>query len=52
MKFPAVFTPISGFGASDCSCPAHLFYFIYRPNMENLLYMIKEETGLTCKLVL
>lgn len=25
--------PMPGFGASDCSCPSHLYYFAERPNL-------------------
>lgn len=45
--FPAGLTPIPGFGASDCKCKSHLFYFAYRPNLANLLHMVWEELHLS-----
>ena len=30
--FPEAGTPIAKFGATDCSCPSHLFYFRTRPS--------------------
>ena len=31
MQFPQVAIPLPGFGASDCRCTAHLFYFSEKP---------------------
>lgn len=31
MALPGVSLPVKKFGASDCSCPAHLFYFEHPP---------------------
>ncbi len=28
---------LAGFGASDCRCPSHLFYFVRRPSLRRLL---------------
>jgi Uri superfamily endonuclease len=25
--------PLAGFGASDCGCPSHLFFFASRPSL-------------------
>jgi len=32
-KMPHVDTPCPGFGATDCSCPAHLFHFRRMPSV-------------------
>lgn len=45
-RFPAGMVPIPGFGASDCKCETHLYYFSYRPNLANLLHSVREELGL------
>lgn len=29
---PGAFIPVPGFGASDCRCPSHLFYYPDRPD--------------------
>lgn len=41
--FPACLQPIPGFGASDCKCKSHLFYFSYRPHLANLVHVVQEE---------
>lgn len=51
-RFPAALIPIAGFGASDCKCTSHLYYFSYRPNMANLIHSIKEEKRLLGEMVL
>ncbi len=33
---PGAILPVRGFGASDCHCPAHLFYFAARPTRDLL----------------
>lgn len=50
--FPAAQIPVPGFGASDCNCLSHLLYFAYRPNLANLLHVVRLETGLTGTTVL
>ncbi len=44
--FPAGQIPVQNFGASDSSCDSHLYYFGFRPNLANLVHMIKEKSGL------
>lgn len=45
-RFPAALIPMKGFGASDCKCISHLYYFSYRPNLANLIHSVKEEKSL------
>lgn len=33
--------PISGFGASDCNCPAHLFYFSGSPDFAHFQKIVQ-----------
>jgi Uri superfamily endonuclease len=37
---PQSTTPMPGFGASDCHCPAHLFHFPARPSAEHFAAMV------------
>jgi Uri superfamily endonuclease len=39
--------PLARFGASDCRCPAHLFYLAQRPDHEWLLELLKTGAHLT-----
>ena len=34
--------PVPGFGASDCTCKTHLFYFIEKPKLDAFLNRIKQ----------
>jgi Uri superfamily endonuclease len=36
-KISGVFSPISGFGSSDCRCPTHLYYIQKRDKWETIL---------------
>ncbi len=42
-------TPVRGFGSSDCSCRAHLFYFAFNPERElySSLSRFSRESNLT-----
>ncbi len=33
-RMPGVSIPLSGFGASDCACPAHLYFFPRQPRLD------------------
>lgn len=48
-RFPAGINPVEGFGASDCDCTSHLFYFNYRPAFKHLIHSVIEEKGLECE---
>jgi Uri superfamily endonuclease len=37
--------PAAGFGASDCSCPAHLFWFARRPSTAIFRRTLSEVSG-------
>ncbi len=45
-RFPAMQVPIPGFGASDCKCNSHLYYSMYRPDLNNLLHLVSKEQGI------
>lgn len=47
LRLPGVQIPVNGFGASDCQCPSHFFYAIYRPHLANLLHLVKTEQDLS-----
>lgn len=32
--------PLTGFGASDCACPSHLFFFSHRPTVEGFRHAL------------
>jgi len=34
LSLPGAQVPVRGFGSSDCRCPAHLAYFVERPDIE------------------
>ncbi|GAB6138540.1 GIY-YIG nuclease family protein [Halanaerobaculum tunisiense] len=40
-SLPAVFIPLSGFGASDCKCQSHLFYFKEYPSFAQFFQLIE-----------
>lgn len=37
------FLPLPGFGASDCSCTAHLFFFKTKPHLEEFKIQLEEK---------
>jgi len=37
--------PMEGFGASDCTCRCHLFYFPTRPSLRQFCRALKDATG-------
>ena len=39
---PGGFVPLKGFGASDCNCKSHLFFFKLKPSLENFQKLIRE----------
>jgi len=39
---PAGFVPLRGFGASDCNCESHLFFFKLKPPLKNFQKLIRK----------
>ena len=42
---PEVSMPLSGFGASDCDCPSHLFHLPTAPDLGHFCRLLQSEVG-------